>query len=74
MPDPQDNALGGRVSLRQLLASGVLPYDDTRQAKRFLDRYRVPYVTIRRQRCYRPPAIREALDRHEQRLLEETAA
>jgi hypothetical protein len=74
MTDPQDDALGGRKPLPQLLADGWLPYADIKQAKRFLDRYGVPYVTIRRQRCYRPPAIREALDRHEQSLTTPAAA
>ena len=74
MNDPQGNTLGGRVSLQQLIADRRLPYEDERQAKRFLDRYRVPYVTIRRQRHYRPPAISEALDRHEQHQLEDAAA
>jgi hypothetical protein len=69
-----DDMLGGRKPLSQLLADGVLPYRDERQAKRFLDRHSVPYVVIRRQRCYRPPAIHEALDRHEQDLATPTAA
>jgi hypothetical protein len=74
MTDQQDDGmLGGRRPLPQLLADGLLPYRDERQAKRFLDRYQVPYVIIRRRRCYRPPAIREALDRHEQNLTENAA-
>ena len=74
MPHIQDDTLDGRVPLPQLIEGGIIPYRDPRQAKRFLDRYRVPYVIIRRQRCYRPPAIHEALDRHEQRQLNEAAA
>ena len=61
--------LGGRLPLPELLTTdsqrGVLNYRDQRQAKVFLDAHKVPYVIIRRQRCYRPAAIREALDREE---------
>jgi hypothetical protein len=75
MTDRQNGGmLGGRKPLPQLIDDGIIPYKDPRQAKRFLDRYGVPYVIIRRQRCYRPPAIREALDRHEQDLTTPTAA
>ena len=70
--------LGGRLPLPDLLTTdsqpGVLNYRDQRQAKAFLDAHKVPFVIIRRQRCYRPAAIREALDRYEQRQLEDTAA
>jgi hypothetical protein len=70
--------LGGRLPLPDLLTTdsqpGVLNYRDQRQAKAFLDAHKVPFVIIRRQRCYRPAAIREALDRHEQRLLEDAIA
>jgi hypothetical protein len=64
--------LGGRLPLPELLTTdsqpGVLNYRDQRQAKVFLDAHKVPFVIIRRQRCYRPAAIREALDRHERSL------
>lgn len=73
MNDRQDDALGGWVSLQQLLAQGTLPYHDRRQAKRFLDAHRVPFIVMRRQRHYRPPVIRDALVRAEQFQLEETA-
>jgi hypothetical protein len=74
MNDLQGDALGGWVSLQQLLAQGALPYHDRRQAKRFLDAHGVPFITMRRQRHYRPPVIRDALVRAEQRQLEEVAA
>jgi hypothetical protein len=68
--------LGGRLPLSDLLTKGskrgVLNYRDQRQAKAFLDAHKVPFVIIRRQRCYRPIAISEALDRDEQRQLENT--
>jgi hypothetical protein len=63
--DGDISSLGGRKPLAQLLSEGLLPYRDQRQAKRFLDRHRVPFVVIRRQRCYRPAAVLEALDRDE---------
>jgi hypothetical protein len=70
--------LGGRLPLPELLTTdsqpGVLNYRDQRQAKAFLDAHKVPFVIIRRQRCYRPAAIREALDQHEQRQIEHPAA
>ena len=70
MTDLQDDALSGWVSLQQLIARRALPYHDKRQAKRFLDRYGVPFIVIRRQRHYRPPIIRDVLVRAEQRQLE----
>jgi hypothetical protein len=66
--------LGGRKTLPQLVASKQLPYNDVKQAREFLDRLGVPFVRVRRRRFYRPASIAEALDRHEQRQLEETAA
>ena len=70
--------LGGRLPLPELLTTnsrpGVLNYRDQRQAKAFLDAHKVPFVIIRRQRCYRPAAIRDALDRDEQSLIENHAA
>jgi hypothetical protein len=74
MTEPEDNILGGRVSLQQLIADRRFPYEDEKQAKRFLDRYLVPYVTIRRQRRYRPAAIDEALARDERQQIENATA
>jgi hypothetical protein len=65
--------LGGRKTLPDLIAEGLLPYRDTKQAREFLDRLGVRFVRVRRRRFYRPASIAEALDRHEQRQLEETA-
>ena len=73
MTNLQDDALGGWVPLQLLIDRRAVPYRDKRQAKRFLDRYGVPFIVIRRQRHYRPPIIRDALVRAEQRQLEETA-
>jgi hypothetical protein len=73
MPATPIDLIGGRKPLPQLLAEGLLPYRDQRQAKLFLDRHRIPFVIIRRQRCYRPAAVQEALDRQEQRSLETAA-
>lgn len=63
MDDSPIERLGGRRPLPELIVDGTVPCRDPKQAKRFLDRYRVPYVIIKRQRCNRLLAIHEARNR-----------
>ena len=53
--------LDGRVRLRKILDHGGLPWREVAAAQRELDKLRVPYVVLSRQRHYHIRDIEEAI-------------
>jgi hypothetical protein len=70
--DSDQDITGGRVPLPHVMI--LFGYKDRRQAARLLDELRVPFITIRRERYYRPRDLRIALDKHTKPLRRSPAA